>query len=136
MKRGVRSALRFRRRDLKILRMARLRDVPSVLRLVGDWAFAKRVSAGISRDFVLTWALARCYGVDAKKCRPYVKQRAMAFGLTVAVAVLVVAVFILIPVGTIVTEWLVKEVERGGVYLSPAKLALLTARQVVRYGLG
>jgi membrane protein len=209
--------------------MARLRDVPVVLRLVGPWAFAKRIYGRISRDFILTWASAlayawlfavfpffiflmslipylpqhwrefarteiqvsvyrlpqetadavwdnieprlqkvlfephrgllsvglvltiwaassgmaatmsaldRCYGVDQKKCRPYVKQRGMAFLLTVVVAVLVVAVFILIPVGTIVTEWLLKEVERGGEYLSPARMALLAAWQVVRYGLG
>ena len=48
-------------------------------------------------------ALDRCY--DIPKPRPFYKQRPMAVGLTVVVATLILAVLILLPLGTAVTHF-------------------------------
>jgi len=48
-------------------------------------------------------ALDRCY--DVQKSRPIYKQRPLALGLTVCVALLVILVLVLIPIGTLVTAW-------------------------------
>ncbi len=41
--------------------MARLRDVPSVLRSCGTWSFLKRLNKEITEDNLLTWASALAY---------------------------------------------------------------------------
>jgi membrane protein len=204
--------------------MARLRDVPAVLRTVGPWTFVKTVYREIGEDNLFTWgaamayswlfavfpffiflvtlvpylpeewrqeaerqlaiavyklpksaadtlwtnlypkiqsilheskggllsigaivtlfaasggmamtmqALDKCY--DVEKPRPFYKQRPLAVALTAVVATLIIAVIILVPVGTILTElaarWRPDWINEG------TGSALLVAWQVSRYTL-
>ncbi len=49
-------------------------------------------------------ALDRCYEVD--RGRPFYKQRPVAMGLTILVAILVIVLMFLLPIGTIVIRWI------------------------------
>lgn len=70
-------------------------------------------------------ALDKCY--DIKKGRPYYKQRALAIGITLGVAVCVLVMIVLLPVGAAVETWLV--------YMHVLTGLLLIAFDVVRYSL-
>jgi membrane protein len=70
-------------------------------------------------------ALDIAYDID--KARPWWKQRLVAIGLTVVVAVLVLLVMILMPLGTVVLNWMA---EQGAVFRP-----LLWLINVVRYAL-
>jgi membrane protein len=49
-------------------------------------------------------ALDRCY--EVKKGRPYYKQRALAIAITIGVAICVLAMIVLLPIGAAVEAWL------------------------------
>jgi membrane protein len=49
---------------------------------------------------------------DVERARPFYKQRPLAFVLTIVVATLVIAVIVLIPVGTVVTNYLTSGTEK------------------------
>src|SRR5581483_6269987 len=49
-------------------------------------------------------ALDQCY--DIEHGRPYYKQRPMAIALTIVVTIFVLAVLVLMPIGTLVEQWL------------------------------
>jgi membrane protein len=70
-------------------------------------------------------ALNKCY--DIKKGRPYYKQRALAIGITLGVAVCVLVMILLLPVGAAVESWLVYR----HVLTGPLRIAL----DMVRYAL-
>lgn len=179
--------------------MARLRDVPHVLRAIGWWGFLKRVYQQVNEDMVFTWAAALAYSwmfaifpffifmltlapylpyntketaqreineyidkslpthaaatlkdnvvrvmsepkggllsigllvtiwaasggmamtmraldiaYDVEKGRSYLKQRSLAIGLTIVVAVLILLVMLLLPVGTVVLNWIASQGE-------------------------
>jgi uncharacterized BrkB/YihY/UPF0761 family membrane protein len=55
-------------------------------------------------------AMDRCY--DVERMRPFYKQRPLAVALTTVVAALILAVVVLIPVGTIVTRYLTRSTEK------------------------
>lgn len=55
-------------------------------------------------------AMDRCY--DVERMRPFYKQRPLAVLLTMVVATLILAVVVLIPVGTLVTNYLTRGTER------------------------
>jgi uncharacterized BrkB/YihY/UPF0761 family membrane protein len=55
-------------------------------------------------------AMDRCY--DVQRVRPFYKQRPLAVVLTFVIALLIIAVVVLIPVGTIVTNYLTQGTER------------------------
>jgi membrane protein len=55
-------------------------------------------------------AMDRCY--DVERARPFYKQRPLAVGLTLIVASLIIVVVVLIPVGTMVTNYLTQGTER------------------------
>jgi membrane protein len=61
-------------------------------------------------------ALDRTY--DVKKLRPFYKQRPLAIVLTVIAAVSIVAVIVLIPIGTIAINWLVSHTEFASDWLA------------------
>lgn len=71
--------------------------------LVTVWA----ASGGMAMTMA---AMDRCY--DVARSRPYYKQRPLAVGLTLMVATLILAVVVLIPVGTLVTRYLTSGTER------------------------
>lgn len=75
------------------------------------------------------FALNACYNV--KNYRNYFHNRLLATGLTVAVAIMIVAVLILLPVGTIVTRWLQWWLNRQSDLTQ--FFPLLMAWQVARY---
>ena len=55
-------------------------------------------------------AMDRCY--DVERARPFYKQRPLAIGLTLIVATFIIVVVVLIPVGTMVTNYLTQGTER------------------------
>jgi membrane protein len=70
-------------------------------------------------------ALDKAY--DIEKGRPYIKQRSIAVGLTIVVATLLIAVLILLPVGTKVINWLIAQGKVFGwmkIFLNIARWAL------------
>ncbi len=72
-------------------------------------------------------AVDKCYEID--NGRPFYKQRPMAIGITAIVAILVLALLILLPVGTIAIRW----IERNGItYVSGP---LLWTWQILRFPL-
>jgi len=72
-------------------------------------------------------AVDKCYEID--NGRPFYKQRPMAIGLTTIVAVLVLALLILLPIGTVAIRW----IERNGItYISGP---LLWTWQILRFPL-
>jgi membrane protein len=73
-------------------------------------------------------ALDKCY--DVHRSRPIWKQRPLAVALTIACATMIVMVIVLIPIGSILTEW---AISRFAEYLSTP---LLVVWQIGRYGLG
>lgn len=75
----------------------------SVSLLVTIWA----ASGGMAMTMA---AMDRCY--DVARTRPFYKQRPVAVGLTLMVATLILAVVVLIPVGTLVTHYLTSGTER------------------------
>lgn len=72
-------------------------------------------------------ALDRCY--DVPKMRPFYRQRPLAVALTFVVAILIIAVLILLPVGTAVTNFVVS---RNYIFISSG---MLIAWNVARYTL-
>lgn len=195
--------------------MARLHDVPHVLRAIGWWGLLKRVHQQINEDHVFTWAAALAYSwifaifpffiflltlapylpyntkettqreiteyidrsmprsaaetikinvekvmseprggllsigllvtiwaasggmsmtmkaldtaYDVEKGRPYLRQRAMAIGLTIVVTSLILIVMLLVPVGTLAIKWIASQTT----IFKP----LLWLVNIVRYGL-
>lgn len=65
--------------------------------IVTLWA----ASGGMSMTMA---ALDQCY--DIEHGRPYYKQRPMAIALTIVVTIFVLAVLVLMPIGTLVEQWL------------------------------
>lgn len=74
-------------------------------------------------------ALDRCYELPVIGGRPFWKHRLLALGMTIVVAVLILAVVLLLPIGTIVKNWLV-----SNGYIAEAS-PLLLAFNVVRWAL-
>ena len=93
-----------------------LKGIWSVGLLVTLWAASGGVSMTMS-------ALDRCF--DVQRARPIYKQRPLAVLLTIVVATLIVAVVILIPIGTIVTKYITARTERllvqTGMTAAPAR---------------
>src|SRR3712207_7639657 len=52
-------------------------------------------------------ALDKCYELPVEGGRPFWKQRLIAIAMTVVVVVLILLVVVLIPVGTVVKNWVV-----------------------------
>ena len=69
-------------------------------------------------------ALDRCY--DLPTSRPFWKQRLLAIALTIGVAIMIILVILLIPVGGIVTRWLGNHADFG---------PLIWAFNLLRYAL-
>jgi membrane protein len=67
------------------------------------------------------YALDKAY--DIEKGRSYLKRRVRAIGLTIVVATLVIAVLILMPIGTSVLKWLGRQGNLGGLTLFLIDLA-------------
>jgi membrane protein len=70
-------------------------------------------------------ALDKAY--DVEKGRPYIKQRSIAVVLTIVVATLLIAVLILLPIGTRVIDWLSSQGKLFGwlkIFLNVARWAL------------
>jgi membrane protein len=199
--------------------MARISDVPHVLRTVGIWGFFKRVWQQISEDLVFTWSAALAYSwifaifpflifmltlapylpynakdtairevnefidkslagdaaqtlkdniakvtsqprggllsvgllltiwaaaggmsmtmtaldiaYDIDKGRPWWKQRLVAIALTIVVAVIILTVMMLLPVGTLVLKWLAAK----GAIFKPLLWLINVVRYVVALGL-
>jgi membrane protein len=107
--------------NLKQILDAPPRGALSVGLLVTIWA----ASGGMAMTMA---ALDMAY--DVTKSRKYIKQRSLAVVLTIVVAALILAVIVLIPIGTVVTGFLVKYADR--LHLS---WPLLIAWQVARYAL-
>jgi membrane protein len=80
-----------------------LRSILSIGLLAGLWA----ASAGTAMTMS---AMDRCY--DVERVRPFYKQRPLAILLTIILAALILAVIILIPVGTVITNYLTSGTER------------------------
>ncbi len=76
-------------------------------------------------------ALDRCYDVDIN--RPFYKQRPIALLLTIIVSVLVLAVLLLLPIGTIATNWTVAWLKQHDY---PNYGPLVLAWNAVRWSLG
>jgi len=82
------------------------------------WSIKGLLSAGLlvalyaaSGGMAMTMsAMDRAY--DVERARPFYKQRPLAFVLTIVVATLVIAVIVLIPIGTAVTNYLTSGTER------------------------
>src|SRR5437899_1393736 len=72
-------------------------------------------------------ALDKCYELD--RGRPFYRQRPWAIVLTVGVAVLIIALLVLLPIGSIVIAWVEKH---GSAYVSTP---LLLAWKIIRYPL-
>ncbi|MCY2951810.1 MAG: YihY/virulence factor BrkB family protein [Planctomycetota bacterium] len=72
-------------------------------------------------------AVDKCYEID--NGRPFYKQRPMAIGLTTIVAVLVLALLILLPIGTVAIRW----IERNGI--TGISGPLLWTWQILRFPL-
>lgn len=68
--------------------------------VVAIWA----ASAGMARTM---YAMDQAYDID--KRRAFYRRRLLAVGLTLIVATLIVLVFILLPVGTAILDWLLKQ---------------------------
>ena len=73
-------------------------------------------------------ALDQCYELD--KGRPFHKQRGMAIALTLIVATLILAVVVLLPIGTALKTWTIK---RG--YITETNIAWVVLFDLVRWGL-
>ena len=67
---------------------------------------------------------------ELERGRPFYKQRALAVLLTLSVATLIIAVVVLLPVGTTVKNWLVA---RG--YVNETNIALVVVFDIVRWTL-
>jgi membrane protein len=72
-------------------------------------------------------AMDRCY--DVKVSRPYWKQRPLAILMTIVVATFILMVLILIPVGSLVTNWAFRQ------FVDAISMPLLVLWQIARYGL-
>jgi membrane protein len=72
-------------------------------------------------------AVDKCYEID--NGRPFYKQRPMAIGLTTIVAILVLALLILLPIGTVTIHW----IERNGITCISGPL--LWTWQILRFPL-
>lgn len=72
-----------------------------------------------------------CY--EVKHQRPFYKQRPLAIFLTLIVVVLILSVLVLIPIGTVATDWAVKLLAERRM---EKYLPLVYAWQFIRYGLG
>ena len=68
--------------------------------LTALWAAAGGMSMTMS-------ALDRCYELPVTGGRPFWKQRLLAIAMTIIVVVLIIAVVVLIPIGTVVKNWVV-----------------------------
>src|SRR3569623_3104811 len=85
---------------------------------------------GASGGMTMTMsALDKAYYVTC--ARSFIKQRLVAIGLTVATAILILAVLVLLPIGTAIIEYLGKLGHLGGA----AKLGINILRYVVAAGL-
>ena len=73
-------------------------------------------------------ALDKCY--ELERGRRFYKQRAVAVLLTLSVATLIIAVVVLLPVGTTVKNWLV-----GNGYVNETNIALVVVFDIVRWTL-
>jgi membrane protein len=82
---------------------ASITSLLSVGLLVTIWA----ASGGMAMTMA---AMDRCYDVD--RTRPFYKQRPLAVALTLTVATMILAVVVLIPVGTVATHYLTSSTER------------------------
>lgn len=85
------------------------RGLLSVGALVTIWA----ASSGMSMTM---YAMDRCWGVT--KFRPYYRQRALAILLTIVEAGLILVVLILLPIGTLVTHWMVDNIGHVASYIA------------------
>ena len=73
-------------------------------------------------------AMDKCYELEVG--RPFYKQRPLALLLTLSVASLILAVLVLLPIGTLVRNWAIQYE-----YLKRADMALVVVFDVVRYAL-
>lgn len=85
------------------------------------WAASGGINTTIS-------AIERCY--DLPECRPFYKQRPLAILLTLLASFLILALLLVIPIGTIAIHW----IEYYGTTLVSAPILLFW--KVVRYPLG
>lgn len=74
-------------------------------------------------------ALDKCY--ELERGRPFYKQRGMALLLTVVVASLILAVIVLLPVGTLVRTWVI----RNAGFVSESNLVWIVLFDLVRWAL-
>lgn len=84
-------------------------------------------SSGMSRTMA---ALDRCY--DLENARPFWKQRLIALGLTIVVAVLLLAVMCLLPLATWMRHWAISEEPMTAL---PVRVSFEIARWVISLGL-
>jgi membrane protein len=71
-------------------------------------------------------AFDRCY--ELRESRPYYRQRGLAITITVVIAVLILLVVLLLPVGTVVKNWIIRQHLPGLGYRSPWMIAFDVAR--------
>ena len=100
-----------------------LKGILSLGLLVTIWA----ASGGLSNTMS---AMNKCYDVECP--RPYYKQRPLAVGLTIVVATLIIAVIILIPIGTLVTQQLTKSAESVLTVITPGGAATAPVAESTR----
>jgi membrane protein len=79
-----------------------IKGVLSLGLLITIWA----ASGGLNTTMA---AMNKCY--DVEKPRSFYRQRSLAVGLTIVVATMVIAVIVLIPIGTLITTWLTSGAE-------------------------
>jgi membrane protein len=90
--------------------------------VIALWA----ASGGMSTTMT---ALDRCY--ELRESRPYFRHRLMAMFLTVIVATLILCVLLLLPVGSIVKSWIIRQNLRGFHEGAPWMVAFDLARWVL-----
>lgn len=61
-------------------------------------------------------AMDKCWKTDS--CRPYYKQRGLAILLTIIEASLMLGILLLLPIGTIVTHWIIAHIQQVADFLS------------------
>ena len=112
--------------DLLVDRTRNLLDRPNtgLLSLFGLVLTIFSASGGMNMTIT---ALDKCYELD--RGRPLYKQRPLAIGLTIIVATLVLAVLVLLPVGTLALKWIEKNP------ISYVSAPIIWTWQILRYPL-
>ena len=85
-------------------------DKPVALK--GIWSFGLVITLFAASGGVAMTMSAMDRAYDVQRARPFYKQRPLAVMLTIAMAGLILAVVVLIPVGTLVTRYLTRGTER------------------------